>query len=120
MISRKSKIAVIAPVGLGLLCIGLLLLPAPRRPVRLDFLTVTKIIEAAVTNARSGRVRRPLAPSSRPCARARHGLPRGQSGERGDLYVVVNVELPQNITDEERALWEKLRSTSRFNPRQQT
>jgi len=30
------------------------------------------------------------------------------------------VELPHNITDEERALWEKLRRTSRFNPRQQT
>ena len=48
------------------------------------------------------------------------GLLRGQSGERGDLYVVVNVELPQNITDEERALWERLCSTSRFNPRQRT
>jgi curved DNA-binding protein len=44
------------------------------------------------------------------------GLLRGQS-ERGDLYVVVNVELPQTITDEERALWEKLRHASRFNPR---
>lgn len=48
------------------------------------------------------------------------GLLRGQSGERGDLYVVVNVDLPQNITDEERALWEKLSRTSRFNPRQHT
>jgi curved DNA-binding protein len=46
------------------------------------------------------------------------GLPRGQSGERGDLYVVVNVQLPQQLSDEERALWEKLSSVSRFNPRQ--
>jgi curved DNA-binding protein len=49
------------------------------------------------------------------------GLPKGQSvGERGDLYVVANVQLPQQLSDEERALWEKLSRVSRFNPRQQT
>jgi curved DNA-binding protein len=47
------------------------------------------------------------------------GLPKGQSGERGDLYVVVNVQIPQQLTEEERALWEKLRQASRFNPREQ-
>jgi hypothetical protein len=41
MISRKSKIKVIAAVGLALSCVGLLPLPAPRRPVRLDLLTLT-------------------------------------------------------------------------------
>lgn len=46
------------------------------------------------------------------------GLPRNQSGDRGDLYVVVNVELPRNITSEERALWEQLARISKFNPRQ--
>jgi DnaJ-class molecular chaperone len=46
------------------------------------------------------------------------GLPRNQSGERGDLYVVVNVELPQHLTSEERAAWEQLARVSRFNPRQ--
>jgi len=45
------------------------------------------------------------------------GLPKGQSGERGDMYVVINVELPQRITEEERTLWEKLSRVSRFNPR---
>jgi curved DNA-binding protein len=45
------------------------------------------------------------------------GLPKGQSGERGDLYVVVNVQLPQKLSDEERALWEKLSRVSSFNPR---
>ena len=45
------------------------------------------------------------------------GLPKGRSGERGDLYVVVNVRLPQQLTEEERALWEKLGRVSRFNPR---
>jgi curved DNA-binding protein len=47
-----------------------------------------------------------------------HGLPRGRNGERGDLYVVVNVELPQSITSEERAAWEQLARVSKFNPRQ--
>ncbi len=46
------------------------------------------------------------------------GLPRNRSGERGDLYVVVNVELPQSITGEERALWERFARISKFNPRQ--
>jgi curved DNA-binding protein len=46
------------------------------------------------------------------------GLPKGQNGERGDLYVVVKVELPQKISDEERALWEELSRVSRFNPRE--
>jgi curved DNA-binding protein len=45
------------------------------------------------------------------------GLPKGQGGEHGDLYAVVNVQLPQQLSDEERALWEKLSRISRFNPR---
>jgi curved DNA-binding protein len=45
------------------------------------------------------------------------GLPKGQTGERGDLYVVVNIQLPQKLSDEERELWEKLSRTSRFTPR---
>ena len=46
------------------------------------------------------------------------GLPRGRDGERGDLYVVVNVQLPPQLSDEERELWEKLGRVSRFNPRE--
>ncbi|HEY9173077.1 MAG TPA: J domain-containing protein [Verrucomicrobiae bacterium] len=46
------------------------------------------------------------------------GLPRGSGGERGDLYVVVNVEMPKHISDEERAAWEQLARISKFNPRQ--
>jgi len=38
------------------------------------------------------------------------GLPNGKGGERGDFRVIVS-------TDAERALWEKLRDTSSFNPR---
>ncbi len=47
------------------------------------------------------------------------GLPKGKSGERGDFHVVLTVQTPAHTTDEERALWEKLRSVSRFNPRTQ-
>jgi curved DNA-binding protein len=45
------------------------------------------------------------------------GLPRGKSGERGDFFVIVEVSLPTRLNSEERALWEKLRSASDFNPR---
>ncbi|MBW0001592.1 MAG: J domain-containing protein [Verrucomicrobia bacterium] len=46
------------------------------------------------------------------------GLPRGRDGQRGDLYAVVVVQLPQHVSNEERALWEQLRRASGFNPRQ--
>jgi curved DNA-binding protein len=46
------------------------------------------------------------------------GLPKGRDGERGDLYVVVNVQLPSELSREERELWEKLSHVSHFNPRQ--
>lgn len=49
-------------------------------------------------------------------ARSR-GLPKGKTGERGDFYVVLNVQLPTSLSDEERALWEKLRAISTFRPR---
>ena len=47
------------------------------------------------------------------------GLPKGKSGERGDFHAVLNVRLPDKLSDEERAQWEKLRAVSRFNPRNQ-
>jgi curved DNA-binding protein len=47
-----------------------------------------------------------------------YGLPRGRDGDRGDLYVAVNVQLPPQLSGEERELWEKLSRVSRFNPRQ--
>jgi curved DNA-binding protein len=46
------------------------------------------------------------------------GLPTSPAGERGDIYVVVRLQVPTEISDEERALWEKLARLSRFNPRQ--
>ncbi len=45
------------------------------------------------------------------------GLPVGRTGERGDLFVVANLLLPTELNAEERALWEKLRETSKFQPR---
>jgi curved DNA-binding protein len=46
------------------------------------------------------------------------GLPSGKSGERGDFYAVLNVLLPTMPENEERLLWEKLRSISHFKPRE--
>lgn len=45
------------------------------------------------------------------------GLPKGKSGERGDFHAVITVQVPQHLSGEERALWEKLQSTSTFQPR---
>ncbi|SKB08413.1 curved DNA-binding protein [Prosthecobacter debontii] len=45
------------------------------------------------------------------------GLPKGKTGERGDFYVVLNVQLPTTLSSEERTLWENLRATSSFRPR---
>src|ERR1700730_17670668 len=45
------------------------------------------------------------------------GLPIGRTDRQGDLYVVINIELPRQITDEERELWKKLSEISDFNPR---
>src|SRR6202023_1534539 len=44
------------------------------------------------------------------------GLPIGRTGGQGDLYVVINIELPPQITEEERKLWESLAQISDFNP----
>jgi DnaJ C terminal domain/Carbohydrate-binding module 48 (Isoamylase N-terminal domain) len=46
-----------------------------------------------------------------------HGLPTGQLGQNGDLYVVINVQIPEQITDKERDLWKELSRVSKFNPR---
>ncbi len=46
------------------------------------------------------------------------GLPR-QSGGRGDLYVVLSVEVPTHVDAEEKKLWQQLADQSQFNPRKQ-
>ena len=44
------------------------------------------------------------------------GLPQGGGG-RGDLYVVLRVQVPTRVGESERTLWERLARESRFNPR---
>jgi len=45
-----------------------------------------------------------------------HGMPQ-RDGTRGDLYVEVRVEVPEKVSDKERALWEQLARDSQFDPR---
>lgn len=45
------------------------------------------------------------------------GLPKPRAMERGDLYAVVTVEVPEELHDNERRLWQELARISNFNPR---
>jgi len=45
------------------------------------------------------------------------GLPLPKSTERGDLYVVAEIELPKQVGSTERGLWEQLAKASSFHPR---
>jgi curved DNA-binding protein len=49
-----------------------------------------------------------------------HGLPQGRDGARGDLFVVANLQMPPQLSEKERALWEELSRTSGFHPREQS
>ena len=67
-----------------------------------------------------GTIKLRIPPGTEPGRQLRvrgRGLPRGKSGERGDFFVIVEVSVPTDPNPEERALWEKLRNVSRFNPR---
>ena len=44
------------------------------------------------------------------------GLP-SSSGTNGDLHAVVSIQMPPELTPEEKALWEQLAAASTFNPR---
>ena len=41
----------------------------------------------------------------------------GKEGARGDLFVVTRIEVPEQVSESERQLWEQLAKQSRFNPR---
>ena len=41
-----------------------------------------------------------------------------EAGQRGDLHVVIRVQVPEAPPAAERALWEKLSEISKFNPRE--
>jgi curved DNA-binding protein len=45
------------------------------------------------------------------------GLPQ-REGAKGDLIVETTIEVPSNVSDSERKLWEQLAKESRFNPRE--
>lgn len=45
------------------------------------------------------------------------GFP-GKGGTQGDLFIVLHVEVPSALSDDERKKWEELRQMSKFNPRQ--
>ena len=44
------------------------------------------------------------------------GMPTREGG-RGDLFVEVKVQVPEHVSESERALWEQLARESKFNPR---
>lgn len=67
-----------------------------------------------------GPIKVRVPPATNPGAQLRvrgHGLPKGRDGERGDLFVVTNIQVPPQLTGKERSLWEELGRTSQFNPR---
>lgn len=45
------------------------------------------------------------------------GLPKSKSGERGDLYVEIQIAVPEDLSDEQRQLFEQLEQVSDFEPR---
>jgi curved DNA-binding protein len=68
----------------------------------------------------NGRVNIKIPPGTQAGQRLRvrgHGLP-VRGGGRGGLFVVVRVQVPQKVSDKERALWEELSRESTFKPRE--
>jgi curved DNA-binding protein len=66
----------------------------------------------------TAQVRVPAGSSSGRRLRLRgRGLPT-RDGGRGDLYAMVQVAIPKELSDEERDLFEKLASVSHFDPRE--
>src|ERR1700761_6577114 len=73
---------------------------------------------AVETPTGTARVRVPAGSSSGRRLRLRgRGLPTGD-GERGDLYATVQIAVPQQLSEEERELFEKLAAVSEFSPRE--
>jgi curved DNA-binding protein len=76
----------------------------------------TKVVVPTLKGRRSVQIK-PGANNGQKLRLRGHGLPTGQSGQHGDLYVVINVQLPEQITEKERDLWNELSRVSNFNPR---
>jgi curved DNA-binding protein len=68
----------------------------------------------------NGRARLKVPPGSSSGRKLRlrgEGLP-NPSGGSGDLYATVKIVVPKKLAKKERELFEKLRDTSKFNPRE--
>src|ERR1043166_6488934 len=66
----------------------------------------------------AGRVNLKIPPGTQSGRKLRlrgKGMP-GRVGGQGDLYVVIQVQVPEEVNERERALWERLRQESNFNP----
>ncbi len=66
-----------------------------------------------------GSVNLKIAPGSQPGQQLRvrgRGLP-AEGGARGELYVVLNVAVPEEIAEGEKGLWQQLAEKSQFHPR---
>jgi DnaJ-class molecular chaperone len=65
-----------------------------------------------------GRVNIKIPPGTQNGQRLRvRGRGLGKEGARGDLFVVVQVQVPEKPDEHERRLWEQLARESRFKPR---
>ena len=89
--------------------------------VDLDLAPWEAVLGATVTvKTLEGSVNVRIPPGTNPGQQLRvraHGLPRGQTGERGDLFVKLGVRLPDSLNPAEKELWEKLAQTSSFRAR---
>ena len=68
----------------------------------------------------NGRVNIKIPPGTRNGQKLRvrgRGLPE-RNGGAGDLIVVMRIDVPSQVSDSERKLWEQLAKESRFNPRE--
>lgn len=66
-----------------------------------------------------GDVKLTIKPGTTPGTRMRlkgKGLPKG-SEDFGDLFMIVTVEFPETISEEEKKLWEEMAEKSSFQPR---
>ncbi len=80
----------------------------------LEALPWTAVLGGSVTvPTMEGNAKLKIPAGSQPGQRFRlksRGMPR-KGGERGDLYVVLGIEIPRDLTAEQRELWEKLAKT---------
>lgn len=79
------------------------------------------VLGAEVTvKSLGGEVRIKIPPLTEPATELRlqgRGLPTGSGDAMGDLYAVVHIAIPENVSKEEKTAWENLAQKSSFNPR---